>query len=163
MLVGAGLGAWLAVIADDGYLARAIVLVTVVAAAVLAVGLVLNLPLTIPGAIAALGGAYIAILVFETDALDTRAPAVAATLLAVGELAYWSLDLKRPVADEPGTALRRLAVVALLLLGTLGLGVGVLALVEAVAAGGPAVDLAGALAAVGVLALLALAARRTGH
>ena len=163
MLVGAGLGAWLAVIAEDGYLARAIVLATVVAAGTLAGGFVLHAPLAIPAAIVLLGADYVAILVFETDTLDVRAAVVAAALLAVAELAYWSLELRQPVADEPGTALRRLALLATLLLATAGLGVVVLVLVQIVSAGGPAIDLVGAAAAVGALALLALAARRTGH
>ena len=48
------------------------------------------------------------------------------------------------------------------MLGTLALGAVLLALVEAVSTGGQAIDLLGAAAAVGALALLALAARRTG-
>ena len=163
MLVGAGLGTWLAVIAEDGYLARAIVVATAVAAAALVLGLALKVAVTIPAAIVLLGAAYVAILVFEADPLDVRAAVVAAALLAVAELAYWSLELRGPVADEPGTGLRRLAFLATLLLGTTGLGVVVLVLVQVVSAGGPAVDLVGAAAAIGALALLALAARRTGH
>ena len=162
MLVGAGAGAWLAVLADDGYLARANVLVTVVALAVLAAGLVLNVPVTVPAAIGLLGAEYVAILGFETDALDTRAPLVAGALLAVAELAYWSLELRVPVVDEAGTYLRRIALLATFLLGVVAIGAVVLTLVEVVAAGGIAVDIAGAAAALGALALLALAARRTG-
>jgi hypothetical protein len=161
VLVGAGAGAWLAVIADDGYLARANVLATVVALVVLAVGLGLSLPIAVPVAIGLLGAEYVAILGFEAETLDTRAPLVAGALLAVAELAYWSLELRLPVADEAGTSLRRLALIAVLVLGTLALGAVLLALVEAVAAGGPAIDLLGAAAAVGALALLALAARQT--
>lgn len=161
MLVGASAGAWFAVIADDGYLARASVVVTVAALAVLATGLVLRLPATVPAAIALLGAEYVAILVFEADALDTRAPLVAGTLLAVTELAYWSLELRVPVVDEAGTYLRRIALLATLILCVVGVGVGVLALVEAVAAAGVAVDILGAAAALSALALLALASRRT--
>ncbi len=43
----------------------------------------------------------------------------------------------------------------------MALGVVLLALVDAISAGGPVVDLVGAIAAVGALALLALVARRT--
>ena len=162
MLVGAGAGAWLVVIADDGYLARALVLVTVVALAVLAAGLVLSVPVTVPAAIALLGAEYVAILGFETDAIDTRAPLVAGTLLAVAELAYWSLELRRSVDDEAGTSLRRIALLATLVVGVVGAGAVLLTLVEVVAAGGVAVDILGAAAALGALALLALVARRTG-
>ena len=162
MLAAAGTGTWLAVIADDGYLTRANVFATVIAVVVLTGGLVLSIPVAIPAAVVLLGGEYVAIVGFEADALDTRAPLIAGALLAVAELAYWSLELRVPVADEAGTSLRRLALIATLVLGTLALGAVLLALVEAVSTGGPAIDLLGAAAAVGALALLALAARRTG-
>lgn len=161
MLVGAGAGAWLAVIADDEYLANANALVTVVAVAVLAGGLALRLPVAVPAAIALLGAEYVAIVGFETDAIDTRAPLVAGALLAVAELGYWSLELRGPVVDEAGTYLRRIALLATLIVGVVGVGAVVLTLVEVVAAGGVAVDILGAAAALTALALLALAARRT--
>ena len=163
MLVGAAAGTWFAVLAEDGYLARTNVFVTIVALALLAGGLVLSIPATIPAAVALLGAEYVAILGFETDALHTQAPLVAGALLAVAELAYWSLELRVPVADEAGTYLRRIALLATLLLGVVGLGAVVLTLVEVVAAGGIAVDIAGAAAALGAVALLALAAHRTGQ
>ena len=161
MLVGAGAGAWLAVIADDEYLANANALVTVVAVAVLAGGLALRLPVAVPAAIALLGAEYVAIVGFETDAIDTRAPLVAGALLAVAELGYWSLELRGPVVDEAGTYLHRIALLATLIVGVVGVGAVVLTLVEVVAASGVAVDILGAAAALGALALLALAARRT--
>lgn len=161
MLVGAGAGAWFAMLADDGYLARANVMVTVAALAVLVAGLVLSLPVTVPAAVALLGAEYVGLLAFDADALDARAPLVAGALLAVAELAYWSLDLRGLVTDEAGTYLRRIAFLALLVLGVIGVGAVVLTLVEAIAAGGVAVDILGAAAALGALALLALAARRT--
>ena len=82
MLVGAGAGAWFAVLAEDGYLARTNVSVTIAALALLAGGLVLSIPVTIPAAVALLGAEYVAILGFETDALHTQAPLVAGALLA---------------------------------------------------------------------------------
>lgn len=162
MLAGAGAGAWFAMTADHGYLARVNVLVTVVALVVLTLGLVLSLPVTVPAAVALLGAQYVAILAIETDALDTGSALVAGALLAVAELAYWSLELRGQVVDEAGTYLRRVAVLAALLLGVVGAGVVVLALADAVVAGGIAVDILGAAAALGTLALLALTARRTG-
>jgi hypothetical protein len=129
----------------------------------LAAGLALRVEVALPVAVAILGSEYVALIGFEGEALDTRAPVVAAALLAVAELGYWSLELRRPVADEAGTSLRRLGLLAALLGGVLALGVVLLALVEAVSAGGPAVDLLGAVAAVGALALLALAARGTSR
>jgi len=147
--------------ADAELLVRANAAAGLTATLLLAAGLALRVALVLPVAVALLGTEYIALLAFEGEALDTRAPIVAAALLAVAELGYWSLELRGPVADEAGTSLRRLGLLAALLFGVLALGVVLLALVEAVAAGGPAVDLLGAVAAVGALALLALAARRT--
>ena len=161
MLVGAVTGAWFAAIAEDEHLVRANLVAGAVALTVLAAGLALRLPVTVPVAIAILGAEYVAILGFEADALDTRAPLVAGALLAVAELAYWSLELRGPVVDEAGTYLRRIALLATLVVSFVGVGVIMLALVEVVEAGGIAVDILGAAAAFGALGLVALAARRT--
>jgi hypothetical protein len=159
----AGTGAWLAAIAEDGYLVRATLVATFAASALLAGGLVLRLPITIPVAICVLATPYVAALGFEIDGLDTRAPLIAAALFVVAELAYWSLELRGTLADEPGTYLRRVALLALLAVVTVTGGTVVLAIVGAIAARGVAIDLLGAAAAVGAIALLALAAvRRTG-
>ena len=109
---------------------------------------------------AVLAGAYTALLGHEVDGLDTRAPVVAAALFGVAELAYWSLELRGAVADEPGTYFRRAALLALMLAGVVAIGIALLAVVEAVSAGGLAVELVGAAAAVAAVALVALAARR---
>ena len=163
MLLAGGVGAWLALAADEGLLVRANATAALTAALLLAAGLALRFAVAIPVAVAIVGAEYVALLGFEGEALDSRAPVVAAGLLAVAELGYWSLELRRPVADEAGTSLRRLGLLAAQLVGVLALGVALLAVVEAVAAGGPAVDLLGAVAAVGALVLLALAARRPGR
>jgi hypothetical protein len=163
VLVGAGTGTWFAAIADDGPLVRANVVATVVALTLLAAGLGLRLPVTVPLAIAVLGAEYVAILGFEADALDTQAPLVAGALLAIAELAYWSLELRGAVVDEAGTYLRRVALLATLVVGVVGVGAIMLTLVEVIAAGGIAVDILGAAAAFGALGLLALAARRTAR
>ena len=104
MLVGAATGAWFAAIAVDEHLVRANVVASVVALTVLAAGLVLRLPVTIPVAIAILGAEYVAILGFEADALDTRAPLVAGALLAV---ATWSDDQPLDAVLEGVRAFRR--------------------------------------------------------
>ena len=113
MLGAAGTGLWLAAIAEDGYLVRATLLAAFVAAAVLAGGLVLRRPIVIPGAVLVLAAPYVAALGFEIDGIDTRAPLLAALLFVVAELAYWSLELRGTLADEPGTYLRRVALLAL--------------------------------------------------
>jgi hypothetical protein len=155
-------GLWLAAIAEDGYLVRATLLAAFVAAGVLAGGLALRRPIVIPGAICLLAAPYVAALGFEIEGIDTRAPLLAALLFVVAELAYWSLELRGTLTDEPGTYLRRVALLASLALVTIAAGTLVLVVVERVAARGLAIDLLGAAAAVGAIALLALAAvRRT--
>ena len=156
----AGTGVWIAAIAEDGYLMRAALLLTVGAALLLGAALALRLPVLIPVAIGLLGAPYVAHLVFEADALDTRAPLIAGLLLTVTELAYWSLELRGMLADEPGTYLRRVALLALLVVGTFAGGTAILALVEGVAARGTVVDVVGAVAAVAGIGLLTLAAAR---
>jgi hypothetical protein len=161
VLVAGALGAWLALASDEGMLSRANATAGATAAAVLAAGLLVRVALAVPVAVALLGAGYVALLGFEGDSLDTRAPLVAAALFAIAELGYWSLELRGAVADERGTYLRRAALLAANLAAVTLLGVGLLAIVETVEAGGVAVDLVGAAAAIAALALLALAARRT--
>ncbi|MGZ8782661.1 MAG: hypothetical protein ACXWZB_04095 [Gaiellaceae bacterium] len=139
---------------------RATLLSTALAAALLAGALALRQPVTIPAAIGLLAAPYVASLAFEADGLDTRAPLIAGLFFAITELAYWSLELRATLADEPGTYLRRVALLAGLAVGTIAAGTGVLALVEAVSARGVAVDVLGALAAATAIGLLALAASR---
>ena len=160
MAAAAVTGTSLAIAAESGYLARSTILATVVAAVLLAGGLVLRQALAIPIAVCLLGAPYVARLGFEADALDTRAPLIAALLLAVAELAYWSLELRGTIADEPGTYLRRVALLAALFVGTIVAGTAVLALVAAIATRGVAVDVVGAAAAAGAIALLVLAGQR---
>ena len=132
--------------------------------ALVTIGIVLRWPVVIPAAVVALATPYVAALGFELDGIDTRAPLVAALLFVVADLAYWSLELRGALADEPGTYVRRVALLAALAVATIVGGTVVLAVVEAITAEGVAFDLLGAAAAVGAIALLALAAasRRTG-
>jgi hypothetical protein len=122
--------------------------------------LALRQPVAIPFSLALLAGPYVAVLGFEQESLDARAPVVAGLLYAVAELAYWSLELRGALAEEPGTYLRRVSLLSLLVLATVVGGTAILALVAEVAAGGTAVDVLGAAAALGALALLAFAAPR---
>ena len=161
MVGAAGTGAWLAIAADGYELTRLNATAAGAAALLLAAGLARRVALAIPVAVALLGAEYVALLGVEGGELDARAPLVAGALLGVAELGYWSLELLGAVADEAGTYLRRVALLATLLLGTIGAGVVLLAVVEVVSASGAAVDLLGALAAVAALILVALAARGT--
>jgi hypothetical protein len=155
-----GTGLWLATIAEDGYLVRATLLATAVATVLLAGGLALRRPVVIPAAVIVLAAPYVAALGFEIDGIDTRAPLLAGLLFLTAELAYWSLELRGTLADEPGTYMRRVALLATLTVVTIGGGTIVLAIVGGVEARGIAIDLVGAVAAVGAIALLALAGIR---
>ena len=135
-------------------------LAATVSSVLLALALLLRRPIGIPAAIVVLTAPYVAGLGFEIDGIDTRAPLIAALLLAVAELAYWSLELRGTLSDEPGTYLRRVALLAGLAVGTIAAGTAVLALVEQAGDGGTVVDVAGALAAVGAIASIAVAAAR---
>jgi hypothetical protein len=157
---GAGaVAAWLALAAEEGAARSANGLTGGLAVLLLVAGLLPRLTFAIPLAIAFLGFEYALLLLFDDSALDTRAPFVAAALFAVAELAYFALELRHAVADEPGTYLRRVALIATLSLAVVAVGLVILALAEASGRGGGAlVQLVGAVAAVGALALLARAA-----
>ena len=120
---------------------------------VLATGLLLGWAATIPSALLLLGGGYALFLAVEDVALDLRAAGVAATLLVIAELAYWSLELRADVTDEPGSYGRRVAILALLGLGAMALTAGLLALVDVAGRGGVAIEIAGACAALASLLL----------
>lgn len=128
---------------------------------ILAAGLRLQWPNTVPAAIGLLGLEYASFLALEDVPLDQRAPLYAAGLLAVAELSYWSLELRAAVTDEPGSHWRRAAFVAWLCLLSLALGAGLLALVDVGVGGGLALEALGALAAAGALAVIAALARRS--
>jgi len=128
---------------------------------VLAAGLLLRIPAVVPVAIVLLGIGYAASLAVEDDALDARAPAIAAALFAAAELGYWSLELRDAVADEAGGYLRRLSLLAGLTLGVLVLGQLLLALVDVSERGGIAIEAIGVVAAVAALAIVALSTRRS--
>jgi hypothetical protein len=151
-------------VAEEAYLARWTLFSTLVSAACLAAAVILRRPFPIPPAVLALALPYIAILTLEIETLDSRAALLAALLFGATELAYWSLELRGALTDEPGTYLRRLALIAALGVGTFAGCTAVLALVEGISARGPTVDALGAAAALAAVALLFLAAasRRAG-
>jgi hypothetical protein len=124
----------------------------------LVVGLVLGRTAAVPWAVAGLGVAYAATLSGED--LDGRVPLYAAGLLLTAELAYWSLELRKGAPDEPGMALRRL--IGLLVAAVVALVAGslLIAVAHVPLRGGLVVEAVGVAAAIGALAMLALAARR---
>jgi hypothetical protein len=127
---------------------------------VLAVGLLLRVHTVVPASIVLIGGEYALVLSVDDSSLDTRAAVVAAGLLVTAELAYWSLELRAEITDEPGSYARRLSVLALLGLGALTLSGLLVAAVDLAGREGLAVEIAGATAAFAAVALLWSLARR---
>lgn len=120
----------------------------------------MRLPVAVPLAVVALGAGYGISLGIQGGTLDGRAPVLAAALFLLAELAYWSLELREAVADEPGTYLRRIGLLSALALGALAVGAGLLAIVDAGERGGVSLEALGAFAAVAALAIVALSTRR---
>ena len=107
-----------------------------------------------------LGGEYAASLALAGAEVDAAAPVVAAGLLGVAELAYWSLELRGPGREDGRVLVRRLA--ALAALAVLSLAVGSFVLLAAAVPPGDGVlwDAVGVAAAAATLAIVAALARR---
>ncbi len=134
--------------------------VAAIAFVVLVAALVLDWPVLVPVAVVGAGGLYGAQLAVDDARLDLAAPAVAAALLLTAELAYWSLEERERIAGEPGETLRRAGFVALLGIGALLVTWLPLVVVDVLRARGIALDVVGAVAAVGALAVIVLVTRR---
>ena len=122
-------------------------------------GIVLEWTPLLPLSVLLLGGLYAAQLRVDGEALDGSAAVVAAGLLVTAELGYWSLEALDRTATEPGATLRRFAIVAALGVGAAVLSELVLVLADLVRGRGLALDVVGAAAAAGALAVVALLAR----
>jgi len=155
----AAIAAWF-VMSVEGSLRSWSALLGAPAVVLLAAGLVLRRPAAIPVSVALLGATYALRLLTQTDTLDGGAPLVGAALFTLAEIAYWSLELRDGVANESGSHLRRIGLLASLALGVVVIGFALLALVEAVGTTGAGIEALGVAAAVAALALLALASRR---
>ena len=127
------------------------------------VGLVATLlagrPEPLMGVLALLGGAYVALLAIDDPPLDARSAIVGASLLAIGELAYLSVEARDAVRGEAGTTARRVGWIAVLAIVALGLGAALLAVVDVLRAGGIAVEAIGTAAAAAAVGVLVIAAR----
>lgn len=125
----------------------------------LVAALVLGWSSLVPVSVALVGGLYAAELAIDDAPLDTAAPAIAVALLLAAELAYWSMDERRPVPGDPGEGLRRAAFVAMTcVVAAVGAAL-LLVLVDLIRTRGLAIDLVGALAAVAALVTVLLATR----
>ena len=120
----------------------------------LAAGIALRYAPAIAWAVALLGAEYAVWLSLDVDSLNTRAPLVGAGLLLVAELAYGSLEpeIGRP---EPEILLRRLALLAGLVLGATAVGALAIAVAATPLSGGVALTAGGVVAAVVALGLIA--------
>ena len=109
-----------------------------------------------------LGAAYVASLELRPDAgaIDAAAPLVGAGLLAVAELAYWSIELRGPGREERRLLARRAAAVVGLALASLLLGAVVVTLTAVPLGGGVVWDAVGVAAAAAALTLILRLARR---
>jgi len=151
---------WLALGSEDELVRWTNVAAGGLAGVLLAGGLALRRPVSVPLALLALGAGYATSLGVEGAALDGRAPVLAAALFLLAELAYWSLELREAVVEEAGAYLRRIGLLSALALGALAVGAGLLAVVDAGERSGLALEALGAVAAVAALALVALTTRR---
>ncbi|HZO35187.1 MAG TPA: hypothetical protein VFB17_08935 [Gaiellaceae bacterium] len=125
--------------------------IAIAGTAVLLIGLLLRRPFTIPWSILLVAAAYL--VGREGSAVvDGLAAVVGALLLLSAELASWSIEHDTRIQTEPSLAVRRLAIIGLLIAGAL--------LVDFILLGTAAVS-AGAgvlVAAVGVAAAVAAVA-----
>lgn len=157
-MLAVGLAGWLAFVAGHD-VAGPVAGIATAAAAGLVVTLAVGRPEPVAGVLVLLGAAYAVILVVDDPPLDARAAIVGATLLAIGELAYLSVEARSAVTEEAGAIARRVGSVAVLSLLALGFGGALVALVDLFHTGGLAIEIVGAAAAVGAVGLLVLAAR----
>jgi hypothetical protein len=134
-----------------------------VAVLALLAALVLGWPRLLPASLVVLGAVYALYLFVDDVALDSLAALFAAGLLVTAELGYWSLEEREDVQVDPGEQPRRLALVAGLGLAALVTSAALLAIADAVEAGGLGVDLLGAAAAAAVLLLVVLFARSSAE
>ncbi len=158
-MLAAALTAWLALAAGPDA-ARPVVGIGAAAVVTLALSLAIGRrPEPVAAALVLLAAAYVAVLVIDVPTLDSRSAVVGATLLAIGELAHLSLEARATVTGEAGTLARRVGWIAVLSMIALGLGASIIAVVDVLNTGGIAVEVIGVAAAVGIVALLVLAAR----
>lgn len=121
--------------------------------ALLALGLALRQPETIPWAILLTAAAYVTGR--EGGAgVDVGAAVMGALLLLSAELASWSIDHDARIAQEPSLTTYRLLVIGLLVAGALVLGFVLLGAAAATTATGLTVAAVGVAAAVAAVALV---------
>lgn len=111
--------------------------------------------LVAPGLVALLAGYATSLVARDSAALDAAAPLVGGALLVVAELAYWSVELRGKEPEDRAVVVRRVATLAALTAGAIGLGAAVLAATAFPLGGGLVWNVVGVAAAVAALALIA--------
>jgi hypothetical protein len=111
--------------------------------------------------LAILAGDYaLALSLRDDDLIDAAAPLYGAGLLALAELAYWSLELRGPGREEPRVAIRRATALGAVIVLSAVVGSFVVVVTASPFGGGLAWDAVGVAAAACTLAILAWLARR---
>jgi hypothetical protein len=128
------------------------------ATAVLAAGLWRRRSVVVPWVLLGLGAA--AAVSFADGGDPARSPLFAAGLLAVGELAYWSLETRLSRPASPEIATRRLALLSGLVAGSIAVGAVRVSVARIDAGGGLALEAAGVAAAVALAAAVLALTRR---
>jgi hypothetical protein len=126
----------------------------------LALALVSGWPAPIPLAVVSLGASY-AVSLHGHGAIDGRAPLVGAGLVLVAELAYWSLERRTAVGEEPGLHLRRALSILATTVGAAGVAAILLAATSVPLGGSVTWDAFGLAAAAGAVAVLARLSTRS--
>jgi hypothetical protein len=126
----------------------------------LALGVAGILPAAIGWVMGLIGIAYAVSLYAMAAPIDPLAPAVACGLLLVGELSYWSLELRRRATGRALISIRRALSIAGLTAATGVMGSLILLVASLPLVGSLLITMAGAAAALGAFALVMLLARR---
>lgn len=155
-MLAAVVGAFASLAAGD--LEAVAAALSAVAVASLAAGLWRRRSVVVPWALLALGGA--AALAFAEDADPARSPLYAAALLAVGELAYWSLETRVSRPATPGIGPRRIAFLSGLVAGSIAVGAVLVSVARVEPGGGLILEAAGVAAAVAAAAIVFVLSRR---
>ena len=124
------------------------------------VALALRLPPLIAPGFALLGTEYALLFAIRGDTIDVRAPIYGAAFLVTAELAFGAVEL-RAGKPEPGLAARRAATLVLLALGSVVIGLVVLAAAATPLEGGVGLEAVGVVAAVALLVALGRVAVRS--
>jgi hypothetical protein len=125
---------------------------------VLAGGLVLRWPATIPWAVLLTAAGYVATR-HGASLVDAWASVIGVSLLLAAELAFWSIDHDARIRSEPSLAFRRAVTLLVLAAAALLLGFILLAAAAVASSAGLLIAAAGAAAAVSAVAVVLRLAR----